>query len=244
MEYSPDTRITLLLLLWHSGKRNHVSSEEILLVMGSPNECTCFTHEPKYYYAPRDSEDACARRKSGKVRYGRGQTMTTYTKKQIVEIFNSGAPARPPQLDTTYGSIFDWLADGQITMRELTLTCDLDPRVRLFQDYTRGGRKHGCLAWWTASFLLSLGKNPLPEMRRNGCYIDVIADDDSWWIECGDTDGHVVLGHLRTCSHFAVLPFGTGEPPTLFVFERGPNWQDKLHSANAGWDWGDTQVTD
>lgn len=129
-------------------------------------------------------------------------------------------------------------------MRELTLSGEPDDRAKDCADMVRGGDKHSRLAMWAVSFLLDLGKKPLPEMHRNGCYIDVIADDDSWWIECGDTNAHVVLGHLRSCSCFAVLPFGTGEPPTMFVFERGPNWRDQQLIANQGWDWDGTQTSE
>jgi hypothetical protein len=79
------------------------------------------------------------------------------------------------------------------------------------------------------------------EKPANGRLVDVASEDWEWIIECGNTNPDPVLEHLlHTCRHFAVLPFQYPEsefPLLLYVFERGPNWDDNKIKAIIDGDW-------
>lgn len=91
-----------------------------------------------------------------------------------------------------------------------------------------GSDAHQRLCLLAAAYLISLGKQPVPEQRVNGKRVDLITSDNEWIIECGDTDARPLLKHLySTCEHFAVFPFDT-EPQFLVVFERGTGWNQDV----------------
>lgn len=165
------------------------------------------------------------------------------------DIFNSSGDSRRM---TQYGDIKELLDTGvvKVSTRNI-LDCPLVAHIHTLPitdaalmvsekaanlTSTRGGDWHYELVVLAAAYLISMGKQVYCEEWANGKRVDLITQDKEWIIECGDTDAKPIREHLEyTCLYFAVLPFQSGEP-TLYVFERGPNWdrREPAKIANEG----------
>lgn len=130
-----------------------------------------------------------------------------------------------------------WRADWDRLERWLDheavlLNCDTINPPDLTPDLPRvsghGGIHHEQLMQIAAGHLTELGyvyETTAP--ARHGI-ADIMSDDGTIVIECGDTNpANVIKALSGQCQYFCVLPFQDPDPPyTLWFFERGPMWQE------------------
>lgn len=89
-----------------------------------------------------------------------------------------------------------------------------------------GGDSHHDLAMLAYYWLIDTGHTPKCEQAVNGHRVDVVSDDLSILIECGNTDAVPVIEHLhKPAAKVCVVPFQglheTQGAPFMYVFERG-----------------------
>lgn len=154
----------------------------------------------------------------------------------LVDIFHSSGDARR---EINYGYLPEMLKSGEIACRTIRfmdneiiksfsgldqLSIDSLLASKGAYNSTGGKGNHG-LAAYAIAFLLEIGKEVQCEWHQNGRRVDVISKDKEWFIECGDTNGEPVPYHLMDeCKYFAVLPYGCIQNDTMWIFERGSNW--------------------
>ncbi len=111
---------------------------------------------------------------------------------------------------------------------------DLIDQVKIIEGLGSQGKGHMALKEIAKEFLLNLKLKSKAERYFLGVYPDVLSQDLSWVVECGNTKPSSILPFLKDkrIRNIGVLPYPyEGEERlTLHVFSRGKNF-DKLVAA-------------
>jgi hypothetical protein len=96
--------------------------------------------------------------------------------------------------------------------------------------HIRGGEHHYKLAMLGVAWLADFGFSVNTEARRESCFVDITDETMIWIVECGDTTCAPIMDHLKegSCRYFAVLPFQNFKEPHIYVFLKGPGFDEYL----------------